>query len=269
MNRPVLIAAHRGAGGGNIPLNTTPAFECALSQRADILEMDVSRSRDGRLFVFHPEMEPVFLGIDRLISEMDAREVEKLRYLNYDHTPTPYGVESLEPVLENLRGRCRINLDKFWTAPREIAALVRRLGMQDQVIIKAEPTPDALRDVEAYAPDLPFLAILREKNRLGRFPAGRCRFLGAELCFATEDAEIAQPAFLDALHEAGYLAWVNAIVYDSRVVLAAGHNDDVSASSHPEAGWGWLADRGFDIIQTDFPLMLHRFLRHRKSGPCV
>ena len=32
--------------------------------------------------------------------------------------------------------------------------------------------------------------------------------------------------------------------------LAAGHDDDTSVLGHPEQGWGWLMDRGFDIIQT-------------------
>ena len=259
----ILIAAHRGAAGGNVPFNTTPAFECALAQKADIIELDVAKSRDGKLFVFHPTLEPVFLGIDRYIKDMDAAEVEGLHHLNFDRAVTEYPVEYLEPVLMNLRGRCRINLDKFWYAPREIAALVRKLGMEDQVIVKANLKPETLKDVEEYAPDLPFLAILREKNTLPEMSPVRCRFLGAEACFATEDAEVGTKSFVDEMHRQGKIVWVNAIVYNYKKVLAAWHNDDVSVAGDPERGWGWLADRGFDIIQTDFPLMLHRFLCHR------
>ena len=50
------IAAHRGAAGGNIHCNTWVAFEASLAQGADIIELDVSRSADGELFVFHPGM---------------------------------------------------------------------------------------------------------------------------------------------------------------------------------------------------------------------
>ncbi|MBQ3865887.1 MAG: glycerophosphodiester phosphodiesterase, partial [Clostridia bacterium] len=84
----ILIAAHRGACGGNVPCNTTPAFECALAQKADIIELDVSRSKDGKLFVFHPKLEPVFLGTDRLIADTDSREVETWRFLNMDRAVT-------------------------------------------------------------------------------------------------------------------------------------------------------------------------------------
>jgi glycerophosphoryl diester phosphodiesterase len=36
-------------------------------------------------------------------------------------------------------------------------------------------------------------------------------------------------------------------------VLTAGHSDDRAiAGGDPEGAWGWLADRGFDFIQTDW-----------------
>ena len=42
--------------------------------------------------------------------------------------------------------------------------------------------------------------------------------------------------------------------------LAGGHDDDASVLGHPEQGWGWLMDRGFDIIQTDWVLHCRRYL---------
>ena len=132
----VLIAAHRGVAGGNIPCNTLPAFEAALRQGADIIELDVTRSMDGQLFIFHPGKEAVFLRTERSIERMESREVERLPLMNQDQTPTKYHVPRLEEALKLLRGRCLINLDKFWMWPEEITALVRELGMQDQVLIK-------------------------------------------------------------------------------------------------------------------------------------
>ena len=40
----VLVAAHRGTSGGNIPPNSIAAFDIALKEGADILEM-VSKYR--------------------------------------------------------------------------------------------------------------------------------------------------------------------------------------------------------------------------------
>ena len=59
----------------------------------------------------------------------------------------------------------------------------------------------------------------------------------------------------------GKLVWVNSIIYDYRDQLSAGHSDDTALTESEEIGWGWLADRGFDFIQTDWPIMLINFLK--------
>ena len=45
-----LIAAHRGAAGANIPCNSIPAYNAALRHGADIIELDISRAKDGTLY---------------------------------------------------------------------------------------------------------------------------------------------------------------------------------------------------------------------------
>lgn len=58
----IIIVAHRGACGGNIPCNTLASYEIALKQGADMTEVDVSCSKDGKLFLFHPGMEEEHLN---------------------------------------------------------------------------------------------------------------------------------------------------------------------------------------------------------------
>ena len=53
----ILVVAHRGVAAGNIPCNTIPAYEAALRQGADMIEIDVDMSKDGKLYIFHPGME--------------------------------------------------------------------------------------------------------------------------------------------------------------------------------------------------------------------
>ena len=44
-------------------------------------------------------------------------------------------------------------------------------------------------------------------------------------------------------------------------MLTAGHSDDRAiAGGDPEGAWGWLADRGYDFIQTDWLLACAQFL---------
>ncbi len=49
-----LIVAHRGAAG-HAPENTFPAYELALEQGADAIELDVHLTADGQLAVIHDE----------------------------------------------------------------------------------------------------------------------------------------------------------------------------------------------------------------------
>jgi glycerophosphoryl diester phosphodiesterase len=53
MTKPLVIA-HRGASAHR-PENTMPAFELAIEQRADMIETDLHRTRDGAVVVTHDE----------------------------------------------------------------------------------------------------------------------------------------------------------------------------------------------------------------------
>ena len=43
----LIMVAHRGIWGGNIPCNTIAAYEIALKQGADMIEIDVDACADG------------------------------------------------------------------------------------------------------------------------------------------------------------------------------------------------------------------------------
>ena len=67
--------------------------------------------------------------------------------------------------------------------------------------------------------------------------------------------------FIDKMHRDDILVWANSIVFSHKVQLAGGHSDDTSLTESEEEGWGWIADRGFDMIQTDWPGMLIDYLK--------
>ena len=87
----VLIAAHRGAVAGNVPFNTLEAFDAALLQGAHIIETDITKSRDGELFLFHPGQEHNHLNRDIHLETMTGEEIRRERYVNPDNAVTPYG----------------------------------------------------------------------------------------------------------------------------------------------------------------------------------
>ncbi len=259
-----LLTAHRGVAGGNIPCNSALAFEIALYQGADMVELDIERSEDGVLFVLHPGKEPVHLRIKDSIRELPARVIKELYLSNCDLDPTNQHILTLEQALKLLKGRTIVNLDKFWCYPEEIAYTVRALDMQNEVLIKANENNFSIDSVAKYAYDLPYMPMIWHKDerydeRLAKLP----KFAGVELLFDKESDPIASKEYVNKLHSDGKFAYVDGLVYDYRTVLAAGHNDDISICGREEEGWGWLADR-YDIIQTDFLLPCKLFLE--KTG---
>ncbi len=53
MHPATLVIAHRGAHGPGVPENSLAAFERAIELGADMIELDVRRTRDDRLIVVH------------------------------------------------------------------------------------------------------------------------------------------------------------------------------------------------------------------------
>lgn len=261
-----LLAAHRGVCGANIPCNTLAAYAIALQQGADIIELDVSKSLDGELFAFHPGMEPVYLKCGKMISEMTAKEVREVPLLNQDEVPTHYRVPTLEEALAFLKDKAYINVDKFWTDVEGITACIRRAGVERQAIVKTYLEEDALREVEKFAPDLMFMPMVRHKDESTEMLLKRnISLIGNEVLFDRETDEVISDAYIAEMHRKGLLIWANAIVYNEKDVISAGHTDDVSLTEDPDLGWGWLIRKKVDIIQTDWPLMLKQYIDSRKQ----
>jgi glycerophosphoryl diester phosphodiesterase len=251
--KKIIIAAHRGTAAGNIPCNTLPAYRAALEDGADMIEIDVDMSADGKLYIFHPGMERAHLGFDGSIQKMTADEISALRYLNYDRTPTQFPLNTLDEVLEEFAGKCLINVDKFWGHPKEIYEAIKRHGMTDSVIVKSSPDEKVFTVLRELAPTLPYMPIVSGTHPLHeKLISSGINYIGAEVLFTSDSDTVATPEFIDMMHRDGKLVWVNSIIYNYKRQLAAGHSDDLAIESDKDGSWGNLARRGFDIIQTDW-----------------
>ncbi len=257
-----LIVSHRGVSGGNIPCNTLTSYEIALLQGADMLETDLNTTADGKLVILHPRMEQRHLGADCDVTKMTFDEVQKLRYVNYDRTPTQFGLVPFDDFLETFRGRCFINVDKFWGNPEAIYRAIKRHNMLDQVLVKSAVSEEILRVLEELAPELAFMPIVSEEHPMHEELLRRnLNYVGVEVLFREESSPLASPAFMEKMHRDGTLVWVNSIIYNVRSQLSGGHSDDTAFTESMDYGWGWLADRDFDLIQTDWPGMLIEYLK--------
>jgi glycerophosphoryl diester phosphodiesterase len=99
--RPLVIA-HRGASGER-PENTMPAYELAIEQRADMIEIDLHRTRDGKIVIAHDERLPGLPG-GAEIGECSYAQVRAVAA--GDHR-----VPSLDEVLDEYGAQIPFNLE--------------------------------------------------------------------------------------------------------------------------------------------------------------
>lgn len=263
-NDNVQIVAHRGAAGSNIPCNTIPAFDIALKGGASILEMDLFKSTDGKIFIFHTGKEPYQLNKNIDLTKLDSEEIKKLRLINVDFYPTQWGINSFDDVLEHFKGRCILNLDRIGDCIPDVIKAVERHNMKDQVLLKHAPIPSVLKIIEDVAPDYMFMPIYMEEDNASEIiEKMNINYIGAELVFKTEESPVIQPEYIESMKKRGKTLWGNAVLYNYKVPLSAGHTDDVSMIDDPDKGWGWLVDHGFDIIQTDWTYQCCKYLKDR------
>ena len=263
-NDNVQVVAHRGAAGSNIPCNTIPAFDIALKGGASILEMDLFKSTDGKIFIFHTGKEPYQLNKNIDLTKLDSEEIKKLRLINVDFYPTQWGINSFDDVLEHFKGRCILNLDRIGDCIPDVIKAVERHNMKDQVLLKHAPIPSVLKIIEDVAPDYMFMPIYMEEDNASEIiEKMNINYIGAELVFKTEESTVIQPEYIESMKKRGKTLWGNAVLYNYKIPLSAGHTDDVSMIDDPDKGWGWLVDHGFDIIQTDWTYQCSKYLKDR------
>ena len=263
-NDNVQVVAHRGAAGSNIPCNTIPAFDIALKGGASILEMDLFKSIDGKIFIFHTGKEPYQLNKNIDLTKLDSEEIKKLRLINVDFYPTQWGINSFDDVLEHFKGRCILNLDRIGDCIPDVIKVVERHNMKDQVLLKHAPIPSVLKIIEDVAHDYMFMPIYMEEDNASEIiEKMNINYIGAELVFKTEESPVIQPEYIESMKKRGKTLWGNAVLYNYKIPLSAGHTDDVSMIDDPDKGWGWLVDHGFDIIQTDWTYQCCKYLKDR------
>jgi glycerophosphoryl diester phosphodiesterase len=73
----VVAIAHRGEPVGHRE-NTLPAFEAAVALGADMVELDLRRTRDGEIVVLHDQTLERLWGVDASVGDLDLAAVTRL-----------------------------------------------------------------------------------------------------------------------------------------------------------------------------------------------
>jgi glycerophosphoryl diester phosphodiesterase len=167
-----LVIAHRGASG-ELPENTLPAYELAVTQGSDMIEIDLHTTRDGVIVVTHDEnLEE--LGGRGEVADATLEEIRRLDAGGGTAVPT------LDEVLDGFGARIPFNLELKRSSRgeytgMEAAALreVARRGLLERTLFSSffDPVLETLRGISAEArlallisPKFPQGAVARAKK---------------------------------------------------------------------------------------------------------
>ncbi len=154
--KPFAVIGHRGAAG-LAPENTVRAIEEGIRARADIVEVDIRLTSDGKPVVFHDPDLSRLAGIDKRISETTYRWLRE--NIRIGGEPIPL----LDEILETARGKAGLFIEiKEPEATRVVLETVEKYGMirdvaiisfLDEALIKArEIMPGAATGLIYYRP---------------------------------------------------------------------------------------------------------------------
>lgn len=150
------ILGHRGGAAGRAPENSIPAFLDGLTAGADVLELDVHLSRDGRVVVIHdPVIDRVSTGSGR-VAQLGAAELRRIPLLGPNGVPVAgTHVPTLAEVLEAI-GPAALNIDLKTDDPnlaRELVRVLERGDATDRCTVGSF-FPAALRFFRSLAPSI-------------------------------------------------------------------------------------------------------------------
>ena len=140
----VFVAMHRG-DWRNYPENSRDAILSCIALGADIVELDVQMTKDGRFVLLHDNsLDRTTTGQGKA-SEHTLAEIKKLRLKSNqggkDAKATDYDILTLEEALALAKGKILINIDKFTLHPYEILQAVEKAGALKDVLVKSTHGP--------------------------------------------------------------------------------------------------------------------------------
>ncbi len=238
IDHEVIAIGHRGAAG-RAPENTLAAVDAAIEGGADLVEIDVQETRDGRVVVIH---DSDFMKLGGVATKIWDASYEEAHAIDIGSWFGPeFGGEriaTLEEVLYRCKGKARVDIElKYYghdqRLEERVVEIVERAGMASDVVIMSLKQ-DGIRKIRELRPNWT-LGLLLAKA------AGDPTQVDAD--FLAVHTGLASRRFIRAAHRAGKEVYVWTV------------NDPIHMSM--------MIGRGVDGVITDDPALLNEVMERR------
>jgi glycerophosphoryl diester phosphodiesterase len=241
-NGNTYVIAHRGVHNG-IPENSLAAYQKAIDLRCDFIEIDVRKSKDGRMVSIHNSTIDAYVSgatgkvSDFTLAELKALDIGERLGLQWKNTRIP----TIEEILQLCRGQIGIYLDLKEPHVPELVSIIKKYGMERDIVWYIPSSyMAAIKDLKSLCPDcLP----MPDPG-----PAGNIVEVIKQvqpLVIATDMGELSEE-YMKIAREHHTMVFVDEDKGD-------------------EAEWTKILNWGAEGIQTDKPQELIRFLKNSKA----
>lgn len=265
----VFVVAHRGCWGERVPENSLAAISRCIEIGVDMVEIDVAVTRDGVPILMHDETLDRTTGIRGSLHEFDWAQLREARLRagsgGMGEPLTDETIPLLKDALVLARDKILINLDIKGSAFDQAFEAALAADVSHQIVMKMAAAPDSPELTNAsFRGKTLFMPIIREctaRNlennctpRLSTYVPNYAPYqpVAYEITYSTENFFTEGVPSIRAM---GSRVWVNTL----SPYQAAGAIDE-DAIRDPAGTWGRIIDLGGNIIQTDYPEALIRYL---------
>lgn len=267
LEKAFLILVHRGSHGGNIIENTSDAVKVASLQRADMVEIDISKSMDNEFYIFHDGGEKRLLHEYRNIKTMTSSEIETSSFHNSLDEPINKKIESFEYFYNHINHKMLINLDRSWDYWETFLPFLDKFQeMHEYFVLKSPPKREYLRQLNNHHIKylyFPIITNLEQLKILAEFPD--LNLVGLEIIESLEDEfKLMDSPMLNPYRRENLMLLSNSIKLNDQTKLFSGLDDNLALLEGSQFSWDLILKTGINAIQTDWPDILYQYRRTLK-----
>lgn len=230
-----VVISHRGSHLLK-PENSIAAFDAAIIEGADYVEMDLRTSKDGHLILCHNETVDTKTNGKGRVQDLVWDELSKLLLVNVENKV--YHIPDFKEALNACKDKINIYLDFKEADVAETYRQIREAGMEKNVVVYVNKI-DQYIAWRKLAPAMPLAASLPESIR------------------TKED--------LAVLYEQMHLEVIDNVIDSSILNYANTHGTnvwlDVQSADENPTKWHDAMRKGIQGVQTDHPEALVNYLK--------
>ncbi|MEK7264051.1 MAG: glycerophosphodiester phosphodiesterase family protein [Bacteroidota bacterium] len=254
-NHP-LVVAHRGSSG-TFPENSLPAFKRAIEIGADMIEIDIQCSSDGKVLVFHDHRINRTTNGRGKVSSFTLKELQVLDSGSwFNKRFSGETIPLLRDVMKLCAQKIQLNIEiksygndaKYNFIVEKSIKLSKEFGMENDVIFSSFDH-NLLREFWEYDPNLNLAVLYDAKRHARKSPSLLCRLAFSKFFIA--DIKVLKTSLVKDAHDNDLVVGTYTIETEAELERALKFGADIIMSDHPEQILRWLGrsvPRDIDLL---------------------